>query len=160
MWKYQYNILWFSHCYMLNNNLGLCSLLNLDQKCEISVIPECLKMTFGFPPSYWDEYIKFFGCKVPILTSPTLCCIAVFLHPCDPCLISTSRKVLQYPARAGYWGLWEFKALGTDVCMGAVLLMVGGMKPSCPVQPQAAALSQQVLGWCCSHWDKVVRPHT
>lgn len=24
--------------------------------CLPTVIPECLKMTFGFPPSYWDEY--------------------------------------------------------------------------------------------------------
>lgn len=56
----------------------------------------------------------FLGYEVPILTSPTLYSIAVFLQPCDPCLISTSEKVLQ----AGYWGLWGIKALATDVCTG------------------------------------------
>lgn len=79
-------------------------------------------MTFGFPPSYWDEYIKFLGYKVPILTSPTLCCLAVFLQPCDPCLISTSEKVPQ----AGYWGLWGIKAVATAVCMGAACFADSG----------------------------------
>lgn len=72
--------------------------------CLPTVIPECLKMTFGFPPSYWDEYTAllqkkiFLYYEVPILTSPTLCCIAAFLQPCDPRLIRTSEKVPQ----AGY----------------------------------------------------------
>lgn len=81
--------------------------------CLPTVIPECLKMTFGFSPSYWDEYTAFLqkkkiflGYKVPTLTSPTPYSIAVFLQPCDPCLISTSGKVLQ----AGNWGLWGIKA--------------------------------------------------
>lgn len=135
--------------------------------CLPTVIPECLRMTSGFILVYWDELTGFatrkifLGYTVHIPTFPNLCCVAVSLQSCVPCLMSTPFFQKDGSWSQGIKGCEDLKHLPQmSMCKLTILLMVVGIRHVHPAQPQAAAFAEQLVGWGCSHRASVVRLHT